>query len=289
MSPSFLAPDDRNLHVRRILNHAGEETGIGMGFLQHTTGGDYRGVFPEYGALLLLRGEGIYRDDRGNELAIKAGAFIQRLPDRWHETTVRQDGQWLECYLTFGNPLYRALTSMRVIDPTRPVLWPGVRPDIVDTISRSIEQLRSAADNDLPLLVPKVIELAAVLTWEGAKNRRDEEGEYVRAIEQVAVKLSNNFDRTLPLPELLRDVPLSYERFRKLFKEQMGLSPGEYRIRRRLEHAAELLHDSRLRIYQIAHQLGYPDAFSFSKQFTRFTGKSPRQYRREMIGDGGSG
>lgn len=277
----------QNRHSHRILNHAGDDGILSVGFLPHPTGGGYSGVFPRYGALLLLDGSGIYRDDRGNTTRILPGAFIQRLPDRWHETTVTPDGKWMECYITFGLPLYHALVGLNAIDTTRPVLWPGVRLETVETFYRLLYDLHRAADNDLPLFIPRIIQLAAELTWgqqqAGAHNNAAA-GEYDREIERVSRALAENFERDIRLPQLLKGTPVSYERFRKLFKEKTGLSPGEYRIRRRLERAVELLHAGELRIYQIADQLGYPDAYAFSKQFTRFLGKSPRQYRKDTVG-----
>ena len=38
--------------------------------------------------------------------------------------------------------------------------------------------------------------------------------------------------------------------------------------------------DRSLSIVQVAERLGYPDAFTFSKQFKRVMGQSPSSYRR---------
>lgn len=275
----------RNMNAYRILNQAGDDGSLGVGFLCHKSGGGYRGVFPKYGALLLLRGRGEYRDDKGNRAQLTPGCFIQRLPDRWHETPVAPDGKWVECYLTLGLPLYRALAQMKVIDPARPVIRPGIDLPLVERFYQLMQRLAAAPDSGLPLLVPALIELAALLFRRDAE--REEGGaEYGAALALAERELAEAPERARPLTEIFSGLPVSYERLRKLFKERTGLAPGEYRIRRRIEKAVEMLQAGELRLYQIAHALGYPDAYAFSKQFKTVTGLSPRAYRTAIRGSG---
>ena len=60
----------------------------------------------------------------------------------------------------------------------------------------------------------------------------------------------------------------------------MGVSPGDYRIRRRIDRAQRLLMDPERQIKDIAAELGYPGPAAFSAQFNRFAGYSPNLFRR---------
>ena len=75
---------------------------------------------------------------------------------------------------------------------------------------------------------------------------------------------------------------LGYERFRKVFRQRVGMSPGEYRIRRRIDRARALIAQHRLSNTQVAHALGYRDPFTFSKQFKQVVGVSPGAFRRTV-------
>ncbi|HEV8246966.1 MAG TPA: AraC family transcriptional regulator, partial [Polyangiaceae bacterium] len=70
-----------------------------------------------------------------------------------------------------------------------------------------------------------------------------------------------------------------YERFRKAFQQRMGVSPGQYRIRRRLDRACQLLQATDDTIERIAAELGYTSPYEFSAQFSRRMGMPPSRYR----------
>lgn len=52
-------------------------------------------------------------------------------------------------------------------------------------------------------------------------------------------------------------------------------------MRVKMNHAAEELLNSSLSIQEIADQLGFTDAFTFSRAFKRIQGRSPREFRKD--------
>ena len=72
---------------------------------------------------------------------------------------------------------------------------------------------------------------------------------------------------------------LGYENFRKLFRQEFQIPPHTYLIQKRLNNAKELLLQDDLSVQEIAARTGYPDSFSFSKQFKKYTTLTPRQFR----------
>lgn len=76
--------------------------------------------------------------------------------------------------------------------------------------------------------------------------------------------------------------------FRRIFKEETGISPHEYIIRHRLKTARKLLENNDLSIGEITKRVGYNDPFYFSNCFKKRVGMSPSEYRarrRTHIGD----
>ena len=66
--------------------------------------------------------------------------------------------------------------------------------------------------------------------------------------------------------------------FRKLFKEEFGMSPKQYVIRHRIQHAASLIIAGYYTLEEIAEHCGYNDYKHFSVEFKKLTGVSPSKY-----------
>jgi len=98
-------------------------------------------------------------------------------------------------------------------------------------------------------------------------------------IDEACELLARRLDERVPLEALADRFAISYERLRKIFRQRMGLSPGEYRIRRRIERARELLTSSPAPLEEIASELGYSTPFAFSRQFKQVVGMPPSSYR----------
>jgi AraC-like DNA-binding protein len=67
----------------------------------------------------------------------------------------------------------------------------------------------------------------------------------------------------------------------RLFKKQTGLSPMKYFVRLKIDTACYLLAENARSIGQIADELGFYDAFHFSRVFKQLTGVSPGRYRQQ--------
>jgi len=72
--------------------------------------------------------------------------------------------------------------------------------------------------------------------------------------------------------------------FGEIFREYKSVSPIEYIMTLRIEHAKKLfLTDKHVSVKSVAELVGYDDPFYFSKVFKRMTGKSPKDF----LEDGG--
>jgi AraC-like DNA-binding protein len=86
-------------------------------------------------------------------------------------------------------------------------------------------------------------------------------------------------DRIL-IPEAAKVAGISPYHFIRLYARAFGETPHEFMTRRRLEHAQRLLRGGSLSITEVCFEVGYESPGSFSSTFHRFTGISPRDYRR---------
>ncbi len=73
---------------------------------------------------------------------------------------------------------------------------------------------------------------------------------------------------------------ISPEYLGRIFKSGTGQSPMSFLISIRLEKAKELLEKEELTVAQISRQIGYNDAYHFSKLFKKHFSISPLAYRK---------
>jgi len=71
--------------------------------------------------------------------------------------------------------------------------------------------------------------------------------------------------------------------FNRFFKRHEGIAFSDYLAKRRMERAIDLLKDPRNKIFEICMQVGYYGKQSFYKQFRKHTGRTPVQYRDEVL------
>jgi AraC-like DNA-binding protein len=83
--------------------------------------------------------------------------------------------------------------------------------------------------------------------------------------------------------DLARLSGLSEPHFYRRFKLVTGSSPIDWLRRERINHARRRLLESADSIKQISEQVGYNDPFFFSRDFKRYTGVSPSEYRKQQV------
>ena len=98
---------------------------------------------------------------------------------------------------------------------------------------------------------------------------------------------ANYADEKMSLQVLCRHVLMSTSYFSLVFKQHTGETFVEYLTRVRISKAKELLHNSTLKLYEIAERVGYKDPNYFSMLFKKHTGITPKDYRdRQIKGSG---
>lgn len=89
-----------------------------------------------------------------------------------------------------------------------------------------------------------------------------------------------HLERPLELRELAGRARMSVRTFTRRFREETGLSPGQWLIRQRVELARHLLEDTDLPVDRIATQAGFGTAASLRAHLRAQLGTAPSSYRR---------
>lgn len=104
-------------------------------------------------------------------------------------------------------------------------------------------------------------------------------------IAKACAYIRSHFTAELKLGDLAQRANLSKEHFCTLFHRSTGLRLTEYITRVRVEHALKRLTHSEDSITDIAFAVGFQSIPHFNRSFKAVTGQSPRQFRKETVGE----
>jgi AraC family transcriptional regulator len=105
-----------------------------------------------------------------------------------------------------------------------------------------------------------------------------------RAIERVILAVTERLDERHSLRDLASIAYLSPYHFHRIFRLGTGVPPGRFVTALRIDAAKRLLLTSDLSVTQICFAVGYHSLGTFTTQFSRLVGLSPRGFRRLAAG-----
>lgn len=124
--------------------------------------------------------------------------------------------------------------------------------------------------------------LATLLT-ELSQNTLTAKLHEVSAEVNHATALINQYlGETFGLKDIAGKVGWSVSHLRRMFRQETGLSIGDYISRRRISAAQRLLSDTPMKVEDIARSCGYDTIYSFSRFFKRNVGVSPLKFRQQQ-------
>jgi len=101
-------------------------------------------------------------------------------------------------------------------------------------------------------------------------------------VRRVTAYMRERLDQDLGLDELAAQVNLSRFHFCTAFRLAAGRTPYEWLTGLRIERARQLLADPRLRVTDIALEVGYKTPSAFTATFRKVAGVTPTAFRRSL-------
>jgi AraC family transcriptional regulator len=103
-------------------------------------------------------------------------------------------------------------------------------------------------------------------------------------LRRVQEHIDANLDEPLGLSVLASVAGLSRMHFAAQFRAATGCRPHDYVLSRRIEHAKLILSNTDTPLSEIALAVGFQAQSHFSTVFKRFTGETPKHWRRAALG-----
>ena len=148
-----------------------------------------------------------------------------------------------------------------------------VKPVTFSGVTTCFETLRERLDSE------KALRKAA----QAPESTQDSGDESDYRIELVKRYIDKHIGDSLSLESLAETVSMNPAYFSRFFKRHTGVHFAEYLAERRMRRAIELLRDPHYKVFEICTLVGYYSKQNFYKRFRAFTGRTPADYRNEVL------
>lgn len=161
---------------------------------------------------------------------------------------------------------------------------------MMESISSLFKEMGMSIPSYPPLSqVPAATAIERMEKWlEACMNQQQmrKSQDTVDAIEKVTMYMQEHYgDTSLSLQQLADMVSLHPNHFTQLFRKNTGLSCMQFLAQLRMEKAKELLHQTDLKISEIAERVGYENPLYFSSYFKKWVGLNPSEYKERLRTD----
>ncbi len=222
----------------------------------------------------MLEGEAILRREGKEDRLITPGTLFHILGDPHNNRAweLRPVTEFFDCSMFFDLARARQLLSMgifeRDFDPVDVGLQAALIQGYLD-LYRVIE--------DVTVSPAAVFRQAIGLLHLFAQEIESSSGDDAFVVRAKRL-LRENLQPGYTMREAAGALNMPYSSFRGAFTRAVGISPGEFQIRERMDRARDLLRQHTVR--QTAALLGYTDEYYFSNQFKQIMGASPGSFRK---------
>lgn len=218
----------------------------------------------------------------GRSFRLTGGDVFLAFPGEKHGTGGLPQEKGVLYWMTLRPPLLhlpprqsRSLWHALLKIPSRHFRGSWKMQDNLDAITRRFHQPAGSLDAFALASHVGAFLLEVVACAKAAPGRRGSV-----SLQPVLDRIARRLDEPLPVPALAAEAGLSEARFKVRFKEEVGVPPGEYVLRARVDEARRQLRSGRATITEIAHGLGFSSSQYFATVFQRFTGQTPGAYRK---------
>ena len=115
-----------------------------------------------------------------------------------------------------------------------------------------------------------------------AKIPNHRSGKNYETVSAAKKYIQSHFQEKITLTDMAKAVHLSDIYFHTVFTESTGISPHEYLIDCRLEHAKKLLWNTAINISEVSEKSGFGAQQYLTRVFKKKVGMTPAMYRKNF-------
>ena len=213
-------------------------------------------------------------------MLVEPGALVLIRPGTRHDYgTARTATGWSLLWAHF-QPRPHWLEWLGWPEPAPGILLLTLSPEAQSLVQAALTQMESQARSTQALRTALAMHHLEEALLTCALALPAAQGHDTRVATAMAF-LVENLARPPSLSEVAAATGLSLSRLSHRFKEEVGITPGQFLERERLARASQLLRFTPRPVAEIAEEVGFASPIHFSLRFKKAFGQSPREFRKQ--------
>lgn len=233
-----------------------------------------------------------------SDIHLNAGDIMVLSPNVWHETISLAETTYFNFHFNLDDDRFvRSLMNQAILS------FPSGSENTVE-VAKSVEQLRCLLNENMEYSFIDELKIHKALS-EFILNLFANDHATTNAIDASQLKIASSiaygirsklqhqvhayFNEDFLVPDKFQKVSIDkiYQELQispsyggSVFKKIYGYSPRQYLTKLKIAQAKRLLRLPDINIFTISAALGYNDSAHFTRQFKRWTGETPYQFRK---------
>lgn len=217
---------------------------------------------------------------QGNERIVPQGHMLLFRPGEAQHYCLYAQDQPETYWVHFTGSQVEALLEQAQMQPGTPIFPVSAAKHYPRLFRQMIQELQLKRPHYADLLALKLRELLLFI------SRSLEEGALVSAslldeIEQAMAYFHQHFDMPIVIEDYARQHHMTPWWFIQNFKKIAQVTPAQYLVSLRINHALSLLDHTDYAIAKVAAAVGYDNPLYFSRLFHKHVGCSPSAYKKQ--------
>jgi len=197
-------------------------------------------ILNEYQIIYITKGQGVFESDNCKMKAVKAGTLIFLFPGERHRYKPDDQTGWDEYWIGLKGEILDNLVKKGFFKPETPCLYIGFNENVFSLFNSIIEITKQETSGYQPAISGAALHLMgnchSIIKQDAFES---EENQII--VNQARLLFRANIAEAFSPQEAANQLNIGYSRFRKIFKNYTGLSPGQYYIQLKIDRAKKII------------------------------------------------
>lgn len=234
-------------------------------------------VMPYYLLHFIISGKG-YFETNGCSYRLTSGNAFLISPNRLSYYHADKNDPWVYCWIALDGIKAKEYFKQAGLSAKKPIYSPKNPVPVREALIKIVDDARGGKDSELHLMGLLYLFLDE-LCKQADKRPQPYSSPQEEYLQKIVRYIYINIWDKVTVTDLAAYAGLDRSYLYKIFKQALKVSPQEFILRAKLEHACSLLASTDTAVGTIARSVGYQDPLAFSKIFKKRYGISPKEYR----------